>query len=95
MNKPEVREALFDVAMVLVNQGDRTLGMKIAFLVNELRSRRPIRRAPATSSHVDDAIRDQVHRDSIMYPDSSYIELGKKHNINPGRVSEILAGVRP
>jgi hypothetical protein len=41
-----------------------------------------------------DKLRDQIRKMKAVDPDLSYAEIGRRLNINPGRVSETLRGKR-
>lgn len=72
----------------------RELSQTIALLAEELSRRPPIKRAPVTSDPVAPELRRAVRRHSRANPKESYASIARRFNINPGRVSEILAGKR-
>jgi DNA-directed RNA polymerase specialized sigma24 family protein len=56
--------------------------------------RRSYTRAPTTSRRITADVRASVRRMAADFPDMSHQEIGTAHNINQGRVSEILHGKR-
>jgi hypothetical protein len=65
--------------------------------INELMQetyRRSYTRAPVTSRRITPAVRASVITTATKYPDMSHQALAEAHNINIGRVSEILHGHR-
>jgi hypothetical protein len=63
-------------------------------LADEIGRRPPAQRAPITSVPMTDKIRTQIKKMKAADPDLSYAEIGRRLNINPGRVSETLRGKR-
>ena len=56
--------------------------------------RRSYSRAPVKSRRITADVRASVRAMAANNPDASHQEIGDAHNINPGRVSEILHGPR-
>jgi hypothetical protein len=56
--------------------------------------RRSYTRAPVKSKRITADVRASVRAMAANNPDASHQEIGDAHNINPGRVSEILHGTR-
>jgi hypothetical protein len=56
--------------------------------------RRSYSRAPVKSKRITADVRASVRAMAANNPDASHQEIGDAHNINPGRVSEILHGPR-
>jgi hypothetical protein len=56
--------------------------------------RRSYSRAPVKSKRITADVRASVRAMAANNPDASHQEIGDAHNINPGRVSEILHGTR-
>jgi hypothetical protein len=56
--------------------------------------RRSYSRAPVTSKRITNAVRLSVWAMAKDNPDASHQEIAEAHNINIGRVSEILHGKR-
>ena len=56
--------------------------------------RRSYSRAPVKSKRITAGVRASVLHMAANNPDASHQEIGDAHNINPGRVSEILHGTR-
>jgi len=63
-------------------------------LADEIRRRPSTERAPTTSAPMTDKLRDRIRKMKAADPDLSYAEIGRRLNINPGRVSETLRGKR-
>lgn len=82
MRIPEIQEQL------------RELSATIGVLAEELSRRSPTKRAQATSEKVTPELARAVKMYARLNPDETQAEVGKKFNINPGRVSEILRGKR-
>ena len=56
--------------------------------------RRSYTRAPVKGKRITADVRASVRAMAANNPDASHQEIGDAHNINPGRVSEILHGTR-
>jgi DNA-directed RNA polymerase specialized sigma24 family protein len=56
--------------------------------------RRSYTRAPTTSRRITAGVRASVRHMAANNPDASHQEIAEAHNINIGRVSEILHGKR-
>ena len=56
--------------------------------------RRSYTRAPVTSRRITPAVRASVRQMAADFPDMSHQEIAEAHDINIGRVSEILHGKR-
>lgn len=67
---------------------------ELSDLADEI-ARRPVRqRAPTTSAPMTDALRAEIRAMRAAEPDLSHAEIGRRLNLNPGRVSETLRGKR-
>jgi hypothetical protein len=87
MRLPEVATRLRELATELGCHELNDLADEIA--------RRPARqRAPITSTPMTDALRNQIRAMKATEPDLSHAEIGRRLNLNPGRVSETLRGKR-
>ena len=87
MRLPEVAARLRELAVELDCD-------ELSDLADEI-GRRPIRqRAPVTSAPMTDALRAQIRAIKAAEPDLSHVEIGRRLNLNPGRVSETLRGKR-
>lgn len=63
-------------------------------LADEIARRPSGQRAPVTSAPMTDELRGQIRAMKAADPDLSHAEIGRRLNINPGRVSETLKGKR-
>jgi hypothetical protein len=63
-------------------------------LASAMHNRVPEQRGRATSKHVNDAKRAEVHQLRADHPDWSQQEIANASGVNIGRVSEILKGKR-
>ena len=64
-------------------------------LADEIGRRPSGQRAPRRSAPMIDALRQEIKDMKEAEPDLSHAEIGRRLNINPGRVSETLKGKRP
>jgi hypothetical protein len=87
MKLPEVADRLRELA--------RDLGCdELNALADEIARRPSGERAPTTSAPMTDALRDEIRAMKAADPDLSQAEIGRRLNVNPGRVSETLRGKR-
>lgn len=63
-------------------------------LADEIARRPRGQRAPTTSAPITDALRARIRAMKEAEPDLSQAEIGRRLNVNPGRVSEALRGKR-
>ena len=63
-------------------------------LADEIGRRPVVQRAPTTSSPMTDKLRAEIRKMKAAAPRLSNAEIGRRLNINPGRVSETLRGKR-
>jgi hypothetical protein len=63
-------------------------------LADEIGRRPVVQRAPTTSSPMTDKLRAEIRKMKAAEPRLSNAEIGRRLNINPGRVSETLRGKR-
>jgi hypothetical protein len=63
-------------------------------LADEIARRPSGQRAPITSASMSDSLGAQIRVMKMADPDLSYAEIGRRLNVNPGRVSETLRGKR-
>ena len=87
MRLPEVATRLRELAIVLDCD-------ELNELADEIGRRSPGQRAPTTSSRMTEALRIQIRAMKAAEPDLSQAEIGRRLNLNPGRVSETLRGKR-
>lgn len=89
MRLPEVQAELIKVAKQITK-----LNKRIRELSSHIARRRPVKVAPRSSAKVTPAIVEGVKLLATQHPDWTQAKIGKKFNINVGRVSEILRGKR-
>jgi len=87
MRLPEVADRLRELAIQL-NCDELNL------LAAEIGRRSSGQRAAATSVPMTDSLKEQIRAMKEAEPGLSQAEIGKRLNINPGRVSETLRGKR-
>jgi hypothetical protein len=85
MRLPEVATRLRELAIRL--DCDELLE-----LADEIARRPSAQRAPRTSAPMTDSLRAQIRAMKSAEPDLSHAEIGRRLNLNPGRVSETLRG---
>ena len=84
---PYVRDRLRELAHELA-------APELETLARDLERRPPVRRAPASSEPMTPELADAIRADVAANPDATMAEIGARHNVNQGRVSEVLAGKR-
>lgn len=89
MKLPEVRDALHEISDDLL-----ALSEKIKKLSDETRKRPARRKAPAKSHPVTPELIKKITHYANENPSASQFEIGRKFNVNQGRVSEVLMGKR-
>lgn len=87
MRLPEVAARLRELAT------DLGCG-ELSDLADEIGRRSPRQRAPTTSAPMTDTLKAQIRAMKAAEPDLSQAEIGRRLNLNPGRVSEALRGKR-
>jgi hypothetical protein len=87
MKMAQVRERLLEIAVETGNP-------EIVELVGHTYRRKPVNRAPTKSTKVDAALSARIADYSRRHPNKSQVEVGRIFNVNPGRVSEAVAGFR-
>jgi hypothetical protein len=87
MRLPEVATRLPELAVVLHCD-------ELNDLADEIGRRSPRERAPTTSARMTEVLRIQIRAIKAAEPDLSQAEIGRRLNVNPGRVSEALRGKR-
>jgi predicted Holliday junction resolvase-like endonuclease len=88
MRIPEIRAELRALAYDLRCQ-------RLFELADELERRSPKERTRAKSVPMTEELRKQIRTFKKQNPGASQVEIAKFFNVNPGRVSETLAGFRP
>jgi len=87
MRLPEVASRLRELAIQLGCD-------ELDELADEIGRRSPRQRAPISSAPMTDALRAQIRAMKAAERDLSQAEIGRRFNLNPGRVSEALRGKR-
>ena len=87
MRLPEVASRLRELAIELGCD-------ELDELADEIGHRSPRQRAPIASAPMTDVLRAQIRALKAAEPDLSQAEIGRRFNLNPGRVSEALRGKR-
>jgi hypothetical protein len=90
---PQIREEVQQLTAEGAQLARRQLEInaRISALMAET-YRRSYSRAPVTSRRVTPAVRASVRQMAHDFPDASHQEIATAHDINIGRVSEILHG---
>lgn len=63
-------------------------------LASHLNRRRPRNRAPAVSRRITEDLRAEIRAVALSNPTLTQVEIGRRFNVNPGRVSEAVRGLR-
>ena len=88
-NIPEARARLSAIAE---SCPDAQLRRDILSVVNLMRRKPALRRAPNNSEPMTAELAEQIVTYATGNPDASIAEIGATYNVNPGRVSEALRG---
>jgi hypothetical protein len=93
---PEIRELIATLTEESKTLARRQIyiATKIQQLSEETRRRHFGKRAPATSRRVTKGVRVSVRQMAEANPDMPHQAIAEAHDINLGRVSEILHGTR-
>lgn len=89
MKIPEIREELLILSAELA-----ALSARMEALVEEMKRRPLIKRAAVTSVPFTPALAAQIRAYATANPSLSQTSIGFKFNVNPGRVSQALRGLR-
>lgn len=87
MRLPEVATRLRELAIQLDCE-------ELSELANEIARQLSAQRAPRSSAPMTNSLRAQIRAIKAAEPDLSHAEIGRRLNLNPGRVSETLRGKR-
>lgn len=90
---PEIRERIVDIAQQ-VGLLFPDVARELRALAEETKRRPPVRKAKPRARGITDEVRDRVRAFAANHPSMSMREIGQRHDIDQGRVSEILAGKR-
>jgi len=87
MKLPEVADRLRALAVELKCE-------ELNMLAGEIARRPSGQRPPATSTPITEEVREQIRAMKAANPNISQMEIGRRLNVNSGRVSEALKGKR-
>lgn len=92
---PEIREEMLELSneAETLTKRLRVIAKRIAVLAEETK-RRTYDRAPVTSQRITEDVKRSVRIYANQHPTASHQEIAEAHNINIGRISEILHGKR-
>lgn len=95
MTIPEIRDEMHELSQEAqaITKRLAVIAKRIAVLAEETR-RRTYDRAPTSSRRVTEDVKKSVRIYANQNPDASHQEIAEAHNINIGRISEILHGKR-
>lgn len=86
---PRARDELLGLA----NEVKGPIGERIKVIVKTWMHRDDqLRRARTKRRHITALIRDQIKADAAISPSDNLDEIGRRHRVDGGRVSEILHG---
>lgn len=93
---PEIREELWKLAVESRDLAERqaAIAERVHALANETFRRTAKKHARAKARRVTPALREQVRAFAIANPGMPNRDIGREFNIDGGRVSEILHGLR-
>ena len=90
-NIPHAREVLKS-ALAMDDAGDVRIAIELA--LRHMTREKYTRKAKVTSMSVTPEVKSMVHDYAAENPAASMQQIGNLFNLNPGRISEILAGKR-
>lgn len=99
MRIPEIREELLEIADDLYQSSQpgsrlRERANRIAELAAETRRRPPVRKATPRRRRMTRLLVLLIRDYANKHPGLDHMAIAAKFNVNPGRVSEVLAGKR-
>lgn len=100
MTIPVIRERVLEIAKMLRGFPELTASslseaaIELELLAEEMRRRPPVTRSRAKSTRMTPEVIEAIKRYAAAFPDKSQVEIARAFNVNPGRVSEALAGKR-
>lgn len=96
MRIPEIREELSSKAARLRIMARELIAQADALdeYVIELHRRPPVKRAPTTRATITPELIKQIRAYAKAHPDLNNATIGRRFNVDGGRVSEALAGKR-
>jgi predicted nucleic acid-binding protein len=96
---PQIRARIVEIAneldvLNLRIHKRRALAQELVDLAEETRRRSPVRRGPDKHERLTAAQTQAIRQYAQTHPDAHQVEIGLVFNVNPGRISEALAGKR-
>ena len=91
MQMNEVADLLFALSKKQVDPKDTELLKKIAARVSR---RKPVRKAQSVARRCTPELRGEIRTFAKRNPNMTYAEIARRFDVNPGRVSEAMAGKR-
>jgi|688.fasta_scaffold1251692_2 hypothetical protein len=92
MRLPQVKDAL--IALSGEPHCPSDIAKRLRKLALEIPRRKPYSRGPAKSAPITAALRQKIRDFYFSNPGLTQLEVGRKFNVNPGRVSEAIRGFR-
>jgi hypothetical protein len=95
MTGPEIREELGEIIKRLqALQVNGYIIKRLKVLKSEMKRRPAIRRAPTTRARATPALKKILAREARANPDVPLAVIGRRYNVDGGRVSEAVHGKR-
>ena len=91
MQMNDVAQILLDIARRTESHGDARMLTGIAARIMR---RKPVRKAESVSRRCTAELRGEIREFAMNNPNMSYAEVARRFDVNPGRVSEAMAGFR-
>lgn len=85
----EAASTLAEEARVLIN-----MAMRIENFIDELHRRPAVKRAPRTRASITPELKKKIKAYAAAHPRMHNATIGRRFNVDGGRVSEVLAGKR-
>lgn len=89
---PEVREELEQILRIC--EMPMLARVVVEAAIRDLKRRPPVRKAKPKSAHAGPALRAAIRGFAKKHPGLSQLEIARRFNVNPGRVSEAIRGKR-
>lgn len=98
MKLPDVQRRLRELALDLYNTGfpadPNAYADELELLADAISRRKRVTRAPVMSRPMSRAVASEVIELHYQHPEWPHYKIGQEVGVNPGRVSEVLAGKR-